>query len=147
MNTIKKYFFIISGCISLGLGVAGIFLPLLPTTPFLLLASFCFLRSSSRLHKWLLGHKLFGSFIRSYLEHRTIPVKVKISALVLLWISIILTAFILGKIFLTLLLAGIAFGVSIHILSLRSSLSPRGIPESSDKTGDATGTVKDTEPG
>ncbi|WP_323041950.1 YbaN family protein [Gemmobacter sp.] len=64
---------ILSGGIALALGLAGIVLPLLPTTPFVLLAAFCFARSSPRLHGWLLGHRTFGPIIRNWAEHRAIP--------------------------------------------------------------------------
>ena len=122
--SIKRSLLIAAGSLSFGLGVAGIFLPLLPTTPFLLLASFCFLRSSKRLHGWLVNHRLFGKYLRDYLEHRSIPRNVKISTLAFLWISIILTMFIVGKWYLTVLLAGIATAVSVHILSLRTRPTP-----------------------
>jgi uncharacterized membrane protein YbaN (DUF454 family) len=104
--------------------VAGIFLPLLPTTPFLLLASFCYLRSSERLHGWLTRHRFFGKYIRGYLEHRSIPPGVKISSLILLWATIILTAVMIGRWYLTVLLAVIAAAVSAHILSLRTRPNP-----------------------
>ena len=68
----KKYLLIIVGCISLGLGVIGMFLPVLPTTPFLLLSAGCFLRSSKSLYDWLLNHKHLGGYIRDFIEHKAI---------------------------------------------------------------------------
>lgn len=120
MKVVLKKLLVLAGFISLGLGVVGIFLPLLPTTPFLLLASFCFLRGSTRLHDWLIHHRLFGEFIRNYEEKRTIPMKVKVSALVLLWISIILSACLIGKTVVAVILSVIALAVSIHIVSIKS---------------------------
>ena len=78
------------GCLALALGVLGIFLPLLPTTPFLLLASWCFARGSSRLHHWLLSHRVFGDYLRNFEAGRGIPLRAKIVATVLLWSSLLM---------------------------------------------------------
>ncbi len=72
---IKKVFLIMAGCIALGLGVIGIMLPLLPTTPLLLLAAGCFIKSSTRLYKWLIHHKTLGPYVYNYLELRAISKK------------------------------------------------------------------------
>lgn len=66
-----------AGVLSLGLGILGIFLPLLPTTPFVLLAAFCFSRSSTRCEAWLLDHPRFGPMIRDWRQHRAIPWRAK----------------------------------------------------------------------
>jgi Uncharacterized protein conserved in bacteria len=114
-----KTLYVILGCLSLGLGVLGIFLPLLPTTPFLLLAAALFARSSQRLHSWLLSHPVLGEYIRAFLEDRSIPLRVKILSLCLLWASILSSVIWLadGKFWLQILLPGIAVGVSWHIFS------------------------------
>jgi uncharacterized membrane protein YbaN (DUF454 family) len=67
-----------AGCASVGLAFLGLFLPLLPTTPFLLLAAFCFSRGSARLHAWLLGHPTMGPIIRDWNERRVIQPRVKV---------------------------------------------------------------------
>lgn len=82
-----KTVLIIVGMVSVVLGVLGLFLPLLPTTPFLLLASACFARGSDRMHRWLLGHGVFGAYLRSYEEGRGIPLRGKLVAIIVLWIS------------------------------------------------------------
>lgn len=87
----KRMFLIIVGSLSLGLGVLGIFLPLLPTTPLLLLAAACYVRSSGRLYHWLITHKRFGPYIRNYREGNGIPLKAKILGVSLLWISMSFT--------------------------------------------------------
>jgi hypothetical protein len=69
------------GLASLALGIAGVVLPLLPTTPFVLLAAYCFARSSPRLHDWLLGHRLFGPLIANWQRHRDISPRAKLLAL------------------------------------------------------------------
>jgi hypothetical protein len=89
LNPIIRAILIITGSISLGLGILGIFLPLLPTTPFLLLTSACYIRSSDRLHNKLMASKHLGGYIRNIKERRGIPLKSKIITLVILWASLI----------------------------------------------------------
>jgi uncharacterized protein len=72
------------GCLCFGLGVIGAVVPLLPTTPFLLLAAACWARSSRRFHGWLLGHRVFGPTLRAWEQHRALPPGVKPKAIVLL---------------------------------------------------------------
>ncbi|BAN47632.1 YbaN family protein [Metapseudomonas resinovorans] len=82
------------GWLSVALGVIGIFVPVLPTTPFLLLAAACFVRSSRRFYLWLVEHPRLGPWIRDYLEGQGIPLKGKVYALVLMWASITLSCFL-----------------------------------------------------
>ena len=112
---------VIAGTFFTGLGFVGIFVPLLPTTPFLLLAAVCYARSSQRLYDWLLNNKLFGYYIRSYLERKGIPLKVKILTLTLLWITIGCSAiFVVQDSVVRLTLGLIAIGVSIHLIHIRT---------------------------
>lgn len=83
-----KIFLTIFGVLSLGLGVAGIFLPLLPTTPLLLLSAWCFVRSSERLYNWLINHRYLGEYIRNFREHRAIPLRVKVISVAMIWLTI-----------------------------------------------------------
>lgn len=83
-----KIILTILGITSLGLGIAGIFLPLLPTTPLLLLAAWCFVRSSQRLYDWLLNHPCLGEYIRNFREYRAIPLRVKIVSVTLVWLTL-----------------------------------------------------------
>jgi len=118
---IRKWLLIAAGSLSVGLGVLGIILPLLPTTPFLLLAAACYLRSSERLYNWLIHHRLFGKIITDYMEKRTISVRVKISSLTLMWLAISYSAlFVVSVLWVSILLFVIAIGVTIHILSFKS---------------------------
>ena len=78
----------VAGVLALLLGVLGLFLPLLPTTPFLLLASACFARGSTRLHRWLLHHRVFGVYLRNVEAGNGIPLKAKIVALAMMWSSL-----------------------------------------------------------
>ncbi len=77
-----------AGFVCVGLAVAGAFLPVLPTTPFVLLAAACFARSSPRFHRWLLEHRLFGPLIRDWQAHGTIPPRTKRFAIALLVVSL-----------------------------------------------------------
>lgn len=77
-----------AGVLSLALGVLGIFLPLLPTVPFLLLAAACFARSSERIHHWLINHVHLGPMIAGFLDGRGIPRKAKVRAITLVWLTI-----------------------------------------------------------
>ena len=112
---------VIAGTFFVGLGIVGIFVPVLPTTPFLLLAAACYARGSQRFYGWLLNNKWFGSYIRNYLERKGITLRAKIVTVTLLWITIgASVAFAVETLVLKLILVIIAIGVSIHILSVRT---------------------------
>ena len=105
--------------ISLGLGAAGIVLPVLPTAPFVLLAAACFMRSSERLHSWVIGHPWFGHHISDYLAGKGLRAKTKFVALVTLWASVIAST----ALFIPLLVADVAvivvaIAVSAYVLRL-----------------------------
>lgn len=119
----KNSFFLAIGFMSLGLGMLGMFLPVLPTTPFLLLASTLFLRGSDKWSNWLYNHKIFGTPVRNYVEHKSIDKRSKIAAMALLWTTILFTAWIVDNIWLKIILITIATAVSYHVLSLKTTLS------------------------
>ena len=105
----------LAGGICVVLAILGMFLPLLPTTPFLLLASACFARGSTRLHTWLINNRLFGEYLRNYEQGRGIPLRGKLLALAMLWASIGYSAFAVGSVALVALLLSIAVGVTIYL--------------------------------
>lgn len=118
---IIKYFLIMAGVLCVMLGVAGIFLPLLPTTPFFLLAAACFFRSSEPLYTWLINHKFFGKRIQYYRIYKAISLKSKLLSLALLWLTIGFSVFFVVKIFwIKIILILIAAAVSVHLLSFRT---------------------------
>lgn len=119
-SKIKKGLLIVGGSISLGLGILGVVLPVLPTTPFLLLAAFCYVRSSQRLYDWLLGHRLFGSYISNYLHHRAVAKKAKVTALVMLWTTLTISFILVDIWYVRLILVVVGLAVSAHILSLKT---------------------------
>ncbi len=109
------------GLISLGLGIVGIFVPVLPTTPFLLLASCLFLKSSDRLYNWLMNHPQLGPYIKDFMLYKAIPLKAKIISISTLWASLICCAVFVAKHWaLRVMFILIAIGVSIHILSFKT---------------------------
>jgi hypothetical protein len=112
---------IVSGSVSVGLGVIGIFIPILPTTPFLLLAAGCYARSSDRFYNWLLGNRLFGNYIRNYREGNGIPLVMKIAIILLLWATILFSAFmVVSNVYVQIILLIIAAAVSMHIILLKT---------------------------
>ncbi len=118
----KKQLLTATGFLSLSLGFAGIFIPLLPTTPFLLLASACFFKSSEKLHFWLINHKIFGRYIENYEKHRAVTKNAKIFTLTTLWLVISYSAiFAVTSAWISILLLLTAFCVTIHILRMKTA--------------------------
>ena len=117
-----RIFLIILGCISLALGVLGIFLPMLPTTPFLLLSAAAWLKASPPLYEWLLNHRVFGEYIRNFREHRAIPLRVKIISVTLVWLTIgYCIFFVVDEWWWAQVLMGLlATAISWHILSFNT---------------------------
>jgi len=118
MTRLAKIFLRIAGTFFVGVAIVGIFLPLLPTTPLLLLAAVCYAKSSTRLYDWLLGNRYFGNYIKNYRERKGIPLRVKIISISLLILTIAYTSiFVVDVYWGRICLFLIAVGVSIHILS------------------------------
>ena len=119
-NNLYKYFLTVIGWVFVALGMIGIFLPLMPTTIFFLLAAACFARSSKKFYNWLIYHPGFGKFIKDYHEHRGLQLKSKIIAITLLIITIGSSViFFTDKIYVRIILSIIAIGVSSYIISLK----------------------------
>ena len=119
-RTIRKWLLITIGLVAVGLGVLGIFLPLMPTTVFLLIAAACFARSSERLYNWLLSHRLFGPYIKNWREHRAIARRTKILILVVLWGTLVLSAWLVNVMWIRLILALVGIGVTVFILTVKT---------------------------
>lgn len=84
------------GSVALALGVAGIFLPILPTTPFVLLAASCYAKGSPRFHAWLVGHRTFGPLILDWQTHRSIPLRIKWLAIASMVLSTSVSVYLLA---------------------------------------------------
>lgn len=116
-----RVIYAVIGTISLILGVLGIFLPVLPTTPFLLLTATLYFKASDKMYNWLLNQKYLGEYIKHFREHRAIPLKAKIVAIGMLWLSLLYCAiFIAPYIWLSILFIVLAIAVTIHILSYKT---------------------------
>lgn len=129
-SPVVRWILIGVGTVSLVLGIAGIVLPLLPTTPFLLLSAACYARSSRRFYEWLLGNRYFGQYIRDWREGRGVPMKAKVigilSIVVVLGSSIV---FFVPLVEVKLLLAAIGLGVIVHLIRL-----PTRVPDQDQST-------------
>jgi len=126
--SVRRWLLVAGGCVCVALGTVGVVLPLLPTTPFLLLAAACFIRGSERLYRWLTTHRWCGPYVRNYREHRAISRRAKILTLALLWPMIAYSAIAVARgSVLRVLLCAVAVGVTIHILRLRI-LAPAMLP-------------------
>lgn len=112
-----KILLIVLGITSLVLGITGILLPLLPTTPFILLSAFCFAQSSDRLHDWLIQHPYFGATIHDWRQNGTISKKNKFYALVLIILTILLSVFIQLSPAVLVIQIGVLSLVSLFILT------------------------------
>jgi uncharacterized membrane protein YbaN (DUF454 family) len=109
----------IAGFLAIGLGAVGIFLPLLPTTPFVLLAAGCFASANPKMYKWLVKSKYFGEYIRNFREKKGISTQTRVRALIFLWLTLSLSAVIFRFIHVWIILGIVGIGVSIHLLTLK----------------------------
>jgi uncharacterized membrane protein YbaN (DUF454 family) len=115
----KRGLFVVAGTIFLGLGSLGIFLPILPTTPFLLLSAACYYKGSKRMHNWMMNNKWFGKYVRNYMEGKGISFQTKLFTIGFLWATIVVSVFFFVDILVVqIVLFMIAIVVSIHIITL-----------------------------
>ena len=120
-DSIKKGILVSSGTLFLILGIIGIFIPLLPTTPFLLLAAACYIRGSKKFYNWLIKNKWLGEYIKNYQEGRGVPLNVKIITIIVLWLTIMISIIIfVSNFIIQIILFFIAIGVTIHILTIKT---------------------------
>jgi uncharacterized membrane protein YbaN (DUF454 family) len=116
---IKRIIYVLAGTVFLFIGAIGVVIPVLPTTPFLLLAAACYLRGSKRLHHWMLNNQIFGEFLKNYSEGKGITRRNKLLTAVFLWsaISFSVIFFVINPVIKGLLVL-IAIAVSIHLFLL-----------------------------
>ena len=110
----------IVGSIAVLLAILGVFLPLLPTTPFLLLASACYFRSSPRMYRWLMGNRILGNYILNFQSGKGIPLKAKIVSVLLIWASLSFSIYKMDAIVVKLILAAIGIALSITMLRMKT---------------------------
>jgi hypothetical protein len=123
-NPALRYALLAIGWLSVALGVIGIFLPVLPTTPFLLLAAACFMRSSKRFYLWLVNHRRLGPWIVDYLEGQGIPLKGKVYAIGLMWLSIGISSYIVPLFWARAFMLSSAVLVSLYIIKQKTLNKP-----------------------
>jgi len=119
--TIYRYAYLVGGILLVAIGVIGIFLPVLPTTIFLILASACFVKSSPKANEWLRNHKILGVYLKNYQDKSGLTIKSKVINIIFLWITISVSAFLLTESLpIKILLFAIATGVSIHLIMIKT---------------------------
>lgn len=117
-SPLVRALFNLAGTVALGLGIVGLFLPLLPTTPFVLLAAACYARGSERFHQWLLANRTFGPMVREWEDHRSLPYRTKITAIVLMSLTMAISIVVFVRpVWLKVVLA--LFGVGLAIWMYR----------------------------
>ena len=120
MENLKKKIYICVGLLAVGLGIIGAFLPVMPTVPFLLVALFCFERSSKKYHDMILNNKYFGKVLRDYYEGRGLTTSVKIKAILFLTCGMGFSFYKVQHLYLRIMLVVIWLGVTIHIILLKT---------------------------
>jgi uncharacterized membrane protein YbaN (DUF454 family) len=121
MSKPTRALLVAAGLACVGLGFAGIFVPLLPTTPFLLLAAACFLRSSERFYRWLMGNRYVGNYLRNYMEHRATTMATKVGSITTLWCCLGFAGYFFTESWpVRAILLTVGIGVTIHLAGLRT---------------------------
>lgn len=129
----KRLAWVAAGTLAVILGAIGMFVPVLPTTPFLLLAAFCYARGSQRFHHWLLNNRWFGTYIKNYREGRGMTLRLKALTLAALWLTIGLTALYAVPVWWgRLLLFGVAVGVTAHLIRIKTCKTQGAAQRASD---------------
>ena len=121
LNDAKRVIYILLGSLCLILGAIGIILPLLPTTPFWLVACWFYLRSSKVLYDRVIKNRFIGSYLKNYLEDHSISISTKITAISVMWSSFIYTTFVFeADWWINIILLLVSIGVTLHLLSIRT---------------------------
>lgn len=123
-NPVIRWILFVGGFLLTGIGIAGLFLPLLPTTIFLLLAAWCFARSSERFYRWLHYNRLFGKYVRDYQSGNGMTLRSKLISIIMLWIGILASAiWATDNLYIRILLLLIAVGVTWHLVVIKTARS------------------------
>ena len=117
---IKKLILIICGILCLGLGAVGVVLPVLPTTPFVLLAALCFSAASKKAYDWLRQNRIFGPYIENYRTKQGIKLSLKIASISFLWIGLIISMALVRTVLIYIVLSIVGVGVTMHLLSIKT---------------------------
>ncbi|NPV08325.1 MAG: YbaN family protein [Anaerolineae bacterium] len=123
MDDLRRPILIGLGSLLVALALVGVFLPLLPTTPLLLLAAACYARSSDRFYHWLVDHQRLGPYVRDFRSGRGIPLQGKVMGLICMWAAILYAVFFTASLLAGAVLLLIAMGASGYLVSLPTSRS------------------------
>jgi uncharacterized membrane protein YbaN (DUF454 family) len=135
VTRIKPRLLLACGWTSLGLGAAGLVLPVLPTVPFVLLAAACFLRGSERHYRWLVSHPVFGPHITDYLAGKGLRPRAKVTALATLWASVLLSVLVFNPLLAAdVVVLAVAAAVSVYILRLPTNRDGRRTTVEDDRS-------------
>lgn len=118
LSNISKPVWNIAGSIFTGIGLIGIVLPLLPTTPFLLLAAYCFNRGSERMRNWFQKNNTINRYIKNYRDSKGMTLRAKMNSIFILWLSIGISAYLIDNNYIRIALAIVVVGVTIHLLTI-----------------------------
>lgn len=111
--------YIIVGTIALVIGAIGLFLPVIPTTPLVILAAACYYRGSDRLHNWILSSRWFGETVKNYQEGRGLTRDTKVRAISMMWAMILISAwFFVSNFFVRVAIICVAIGVTVYLIKL-----------------------------
>ncbi|MGM9795496.1 MAG: YbaN family protein [Candidatus Aphodosoma sp.] len=116
----KNQILTVCGILCVVFAVIGIFLPVLPTTPWLLLATWLFYKANPKMREWLLNNKYLGLYIYNYVKYKAIPLRMKIISISLLWVTILISVFVVNILWLRILLLCIALAVTMHLLMIKT---------------------------
>ena len=130
-NPFVKFLWNLTGSFLVAVGFLGIFLPILPTLPLILLAGFCYFRGSSRFYNWLTRFGALGKLIQNYRSGRGLTARTKLRAILLMWFSLgISIVFFISSLTFRIVLFLVGIGVTVHILRIKTDESPKAlIPE------------------
>ncbi len=125
-----RYFLIATGWLSVVLGVIGIVVPLLPTTPFILLAAASFAKSSPRFHQWLLNHKFFGPIINSFKHGQGISRHIKIRVIIFVWLTLSFSMLMMKNFWVSVVLITMGVGLTTYLWWFQAHKDPLDTPTS-----------------
>ena len=120
MRNLKKKLYITFGFLAVALAIVGVFIPGLPTVPFLLVALFCFERSSKKYHDMIMNNKYFGPILQDYYSGKGLNLSVKIKAILFLSCGMIFSIYKIQNLYARIALAIVWLGVVIHIILLKA---------------------------
>ncbi len=129
MSDVRRITYIILGSFFVALGVIGMFVPVIPTTSPLLAAAFFYSRSSPRFYNWLMTNRVFGSYISNYRAGLGMPLRAKVTTLIILWLGIGVSMYLVSKMWVDVVLFLTAVGVTIHIVTIKTYRPPQKIVE------------------